>query len=264
MSDTTMIEERLRRFAASPDDADWQDVLRRAGPTAARHRPRLTKRRLVAAAAVAVVLALPALALSGVLGFSNRGTPVRVKGLAVLHGLKFTGAAPGTLVRLAVRDGIGVYAARAKSDSSHLCFYWGGGNGVSPTGRNVNLSGGCYGAANGMLPRRLWNAPFPSPSRPVWDMSSFWPLGLRLTPPHLHAFAIWTLVGVAEDRVRSIQVLALSDCHPVVTVPVIDNVYVDAHMPVVPEAYVVARDAGGNAIWHSLPLNRSARSCGLG
>lgn len=64
MSDTLMIEERLRSFVAAPDDSDWDDVVRRAdaiaGATrrkgrrvAARRRWRPALAALVAAAAVA-------------------------------------------------------------------------------------------------------------------------------------------------------------------------------------------------------------------
>ena len=44
MSESVAIEERLRRFTASPDDRDWSDVLRRAGAVQrdvpAQRRPR--------------------------------------------------------------------------------------------------------------------------------------------------------------------------------------------------------------------------------
>jgi hypothetical protein len=82
------------------------------------------------------------------------------------------------------------------------------------------------------------------------------------------------VVGLAADGVRSMQLLALSDCHPVVTVPVIDNVYINAHPPAVAEGWLVARNAGGKIVWHEplyvgdpvrLPLDRSVpRNCGLG
>jgi hypothetical protein len=70
------------------------------------------------------------------------------------------------------------------------------------------------------------------------------------------------------------QVLALSDCHVVATVPVINNVYIDAHVPRIADLFLVARDASGKVVWHSppmapddtrTPLERSApRNCGLG
>jgi len=62
VSEIVAIEERLRRFTTAPDDADWQDVLRRAGLNAPRPatpppRPRShwTHRRAVVAIVVAVL-----------------------------------------------------------------------------------------------------------------------------------------------------------------------------------------------------------------
>jgi hypothetical protein len=51
MSDTQMLEERLRGFVAAADDADWQDVLRRAGETPQRAAPSFTRRRIALALA---------------------------------------------------------------------------------------------------------------------------------------------------------------------------------------------------------------------
>ena len=62
-------------------------------------------------------------------------------------------------------------------------------------------------------------------------------------------------MGVAANGVRSIQLLAMSDCHQVVTASVINSAYIDAHSPHVAEAFLVARDASGKVIWHSAPLN---------
>ena len=65
MSDTQMIEERLRGFVAAPDDADWQDVLRRAGETPARAAPLFTRRRIMLALAACIAVGGSAAALSG-------------------------------------------------------------------------------------------------------------------------------------------------------------------------------------------------------
>jgi hypothetical protein len=60
MSDTQWIEQRLREFAAGPDDsADWSDVLRRAGE---RLSARRFSRRRLALALVAVVVVAGSLA----------------------------------------------------------------------------------------------------------------------------------------------------------------------------------------------------------
>jgi hypothetical protein len=70
MNDAQAIEQRLRNFLAVPDDADWDDVLRRAaqpssGPVRLRPRLALDRRRwrigaaaITAAAAVAIALAV--------------------------------------------------------------------------------------------------------------------------------------------------------------------------------------------------------------
>ena len=67
MSETQMIEERLHDLFAAPDDADWQDVLSRAGDT--RPQAPLVKRRrmiaVVAAAVIGLAIAVPASGLPG-------------------------------------------------------------------------------------------------------------------------------------------------------------------------------------------------------
>ena len=66
MSDAQMIEERLRGYLAAPDDADWQDVLRRFGETPTRAAPLLTHRRMALALAVCIAVAALAVVFSGV------------------------------------------------------------------------------------------------------------------------------------------------------------------------------------------------------
>jgi hypothetical protein len=290
MSETLTIEERLRRFAASPDDADWQDVLRRADMSR-RRRPRWTRRRLVAAVVVMVALAVATVAVAdrSLFGVSNHGKRahagrVALDGLegGVFHrlGIRFgsTAAAnPRSFVRLAFRDGIGVYAARSKK-GNRRCYYTRlhvvsapGQPSVDPAHR-LQFNGGCGRNFGG-----LGIQPFPSAVRPVLDMSGSVAMQSRRRnhPKRL----LWEqfvapVVGLAADGVRSMQLLALSDCHPVVTVPVIDNVYINAHPPAVAEGWLVARNAGGKIVWHEplyvgdpvrLPLDRSVpRNCGLG
>jgi hypothetical protein len=68
MSDTQILEQRLRTFAAAPDDGtDWGDVLRRAGQRPAARR--FSRRRLAVALAVVVVVAASAVGV-----FVTRGT----------------------------------------------------------------------------------------------------------------------------------------------------------------------------------------------
>jgi hypothetical protein len=226
-----------------------------------RHRlrhPRRANRRLVVAAVVAVALAVPALAFSGALGspfgFSNHGTPIAGGGYQTLHALRGTGAKPGSLVKLATRDGVGVYAARRTKVNhpwaSRLCFYAG------PAERSsFNLgSGGCV---------KPWgnSGVFPSRAHPVWDMSSVGTSEFfsQLPPGSL---TVNLLVGVAADGVRSVQVLALSNCQAVVTAPVVDNVYVATKLPVTAEALIVARDGGGKAVWQRSLTPGKQPACG--
>lgn len=76
MSDTQMIEERLRGFLADPDDADWQEVLRRAGESPTPPAPPLfTRRRLALTLAICVAVAVPGAVLSGLFGTSHTAAP---------------------------------------------------------------------------------------------------------------------------------------------------------------------------------------------
>ena len=67
MSEIEMVEERLRRLAASPDERDWPDVLRRAGVasrgrTGSRSSRRRNGRLVLAVAGVVVVAVVVAVA----------------------------------------------------------------------------------------------------------------------------------------------------------------------------------------------------------
>ena len=70
MNEPQLIEERLRNFLVVPDDADWHDVLTRAGQTPKRAAERFTPRRMALALAACVAVAAPAVAFSGLLGSS--------------------------------------------------------------------------------------------------------------------------------------------------------------------------------------------------
>jgi hypothetical protein len=213
---------------------------------------RLTRRRLVAAVVVAVALALPALALSGVFGslfrFSNRGTPVKGS-LSAVTGFNLSGAKSDSAVQLAARGGVGIYGAR--TSAGDLCYFVGPADQTKL--KSQGLAGGCMNAAA--------SARFPSAAQPVVDMSLY-----ALAPGELGP-SIQRLAGVAADGVASVQLLALSDCRVVATAPVIDNVYAEDNLPLIPEAVIVARDASGNAVWHlavTPPSSPNATTCGLG
>jgi hypothetical protein len=187
--------------------------------------------------------------LGSLFGFSNQGTPVSPADLSrVSAALGITGATPGSVVQLASRAGWTFYAARTASGD--VCYF------DEPAGQNPESgwqaigSGGCKNAAG--------QADFPSPSRPVFNMSSYF-----------NNASIERLAGVAADGVASIEVLALSDCHVVAAAPVIDNVYIADNLPTtIPEAEIVARDANSTVLWHqavgaAIEHAPPANSCGL-
>jgi hypothetical protein len=229
-----------------------------AGPNAPRKRPgrhglRRVRPMLVTAVVVAALavtgVAIADGSLFGIFGISNPGTPV-TGGFYAVHALDVTGAKPGTLVELRASDGFAVYAARERK-GRHFCLYFG------QTGSNPNMGGSCLGI------RGLRGAAFPSRSLPVWDMSSFG-IVFRHGTPVVNA-AVHFFIGVAANGVRSVQLLATSDCHVVVTAPVIDNVYMDVHPPLIAESHIVARNAAGKVVWHKQleAGKKPLRSCGL-
>jgi hypothetical protein len=218
-------------------------------------------------------------------------------------------AKPRTLRRLAFRQGIWVYSARKVKDNS-LCFYMGvhwrkraqapnvgphwrtpgqppgalqlERSGCSRDGGQFALPAGSdfgYGRKAGERAGVWLRAhPFPSPARPILDLSIVGGVREKQLGCSWCSRVVWPdfgiLAGVAANGVHSVQVLSLDTCRPVVTVPVIDNVYIDAQPPQVSAAFLVARNAGGKIIWHSgqlenefthVPLEPEAapRHCGF-
>jgi hypothetical protein len=259
-------------------------------PTILWPRRMRSSRPVLAAALVllALVIAAVAVAAPSLFGFSNHGTRAHansaVKGYLEGQPFKRLGLAtavaakPSTFRRLAFRQGIGVYSARKKTDHS-LCFYMGlrprtlnwkghpnelqliragcsrdGGQFALPAGSNFG-----YGRKAGARAQAWLRAhPFPSQARPIMDLSLV--SGVRVKQlgcswcSRVVLYDFGLLAGVAANGVRSVQVLSLNTCRPVVTVPVINNVYIDAHPPRVPSAFLVARNAGGKIIWHGWQL----------
>jgi hypothetical protein len=280
MSESVTIEQRLRRFVSTADDADWQDVLNRADIRPSR-RPRITPRRLVVALVLVLALVLAAVSIAGgsLFGFSNRGTrvqpPLSIRRLLddqTLHRLGFTFRLH-TVKLLAFRHGFGFYTARTKK-GDHLCYLRVQGRGNFPYFECAPYAGffvlpeRIVGNPDGSKKEQIaWirNHPFPSPARPLMDMSEL----------SVERGTFDRLLGLAADGVRSVQLLALSDCHPIVTVPVIDNVYIQTGKARGTPAFLVARNASGKIIWHSAktymtapqvraPLERKLpRNCGL-
>jgi hypothetical protein len=244
--------ERLERLADEPErEATWTRIIARRD--AVPHLTRLPRRRLVAAVVAAVALAVPALAFSGVLGslfsFSNQGTPVKQGNLSRVSSLDLSAATKGSVVQLADRDGLGIYAA--KTAIGNLCYFTGPPD--QSELKTQEFGGGCMNTHA--------SSNFPSPSDPVYDISLF-ALAPGATGP-----SVQRLAGVAADGVASVQLLALSDCHVVATARVTGNVYVANNLPMISEAVIVARDTSGAAVWHEAvtpAFNANASSCGLG
>lgn len=237
-----MIISELERMVPLPDRsrADWAGVLRRAGLAESSFR----WRRLVVAVLIVAALAVPALALSGVLdplfGVSNQGTPIPSSDLSHVSAIidevgQLTGAPPGTVVQLASRNGWTFYAAGAANGD--VCYF-----DEAPPGSESDGIPNPPGLGGGSCKDAAGEADFPSPARPVFNMSHY-----LNGPPDM---SVIVLAGVAADGVASVQVLALSDCRVVATAPVVDNVYIADNLPLLPEAEIVARDAAGNPVWH--------------
>ena len=192
-------------------------------------------RPLAVAVAIAVVLAVPALALSGALGdlfgFSNHGTPVNENNIDLnsASALRVTGVAPGSVKLLASRGGVGIYAAR--TPGGNLCYFLGGPQRPDANG----LSGGCLNAAA--------SARFPSPEQPLVDMTVF------MYKPGADGETITRLAGVAADGVAKVEVLG-SECHVVADAAVVDNVYVDSSLPDTPAVGIRALDGNGKQVYH--------------
>jgi hypothetical protein len=159
-----------------------------------------------------------------------------------------TGEAPSRVVQLASRDGWTFYGARTAKD---VCYF-------SAPPPHSESDGIPNGGAGGSCKDAAGEPDFPSPTRPVFNMSHY-----------LNNSTVVTLVGVAADGVASVQVLARSDCHVVVSAPVIDNTYLADNLPIVQEAQIVARDVEGKVVWHQAVGGAAqpappTSSCGLG
>ena len=181
-------------------------------------------RRVAAAAVALAAIAVPAGAFAddvgGLLGFSAQGQSVPTSSTPFAEVTALNEAFqelgfPTTLQFLARRDGISFYVAR-KADGV-LCFAVDVGAGKAV---------GCdFGSAHGAV--------FPSPERPVLDLSRF-SKGARLA-------------GFAADGVSRVALFDASGA-TIASAPVIDNVYADASPPA-GAVGVVALDAGGAVVY---------------
>jgi hypothetical protein len=171
------------------------------------------RRRGVLAAAVVAVLAVPAIALSGiagsVFGFGNPGTAVSTSqlGLSDAQTLRQHNVDVGAGVKLlAVRSGMALYASR-KTDGE-TCFLTGPAEGTAPTA----IAFGTPCASN-----------FPSARTPILGDTVFRrspvPGQTELGPQTLAA-----VYGLAADGVASVEVLDANG-GVIANAPVTENVY---------------------------------------
>jgi len=111
VNNTQLIEERLQRLGAGPDDGDWDAVVRRAGETPERARRVMTRWRIGLASVAVCIAAGVAVAFSGLLDSAGRSAPQAAPQQLVPITLKFTRDDAGTItsidatVRAATRGG---------------------------------------------------------------------------------------------------------------------------------------------------------------
>jgi hypothetical protein len=225
--------ERIAVLEESPArERIYALILARAAETVADERPRRPRRLAIAVVSLALLLAFPALALSGQLGslfgFANTGSSVETSNLRRASALDLTGARPGTLKLLASRAGVGFYAARTRSGGR--CYFLGSPN----RSDERELSGGCLNTEA--------SARFPSPAMPIVDMSAF------IYRPYASGEEVSRLAGVAADGVAKVEVLG-DDCSAIGEAPVIGNVYVDTKVSDKPAVGIEALDNSGKRLY---------------
>jgi len=233
VSDSTLIERRIRSFVSSLDDSDWDEVVRRAGvsqrttltsasprqgsPPLRRHR-----RRALLALSLAVVIGVPAAAfaddIGGLLGLSNKGTAVSTRTLSkdssLVRDMRELGF-PSTLELLGTREGIRFYAAQKP-----LGYCLAVVEAAKPEGSQRRASD--VGCENG-------GDAFPSARNPV----SVFPVGGRFA-------------GFAADGVASVALVDGSG-RTVASANVSQNLFVGGAMPM-GDVTVVALDAQGDVL----------------
>lgn len=198
-----------------------------------RPRPTRSRRLLVAGISIAIAAsAIPAAALSGRLSslfdFSNRGTP-DVPEAQQLNNVRVAdrlGLQPGSTMRLAERSGVVFYSVRGKDQRE--CFGMGSGD-VAETYETL------------VCPSPDDPVPFPSPSRPVLDLSPM--MG------HEGSTRVYfpRIIGFAADGVAEVGFVDLDGrTH---TTPVEGNVYFAENLADVPAQAQIALDAQGDVVW---------------
>jgi hypothetical protein len=201
------------------------------------------RRRGVLAAAVVAVLAIPALAFSGIagslFGFGNQGTAVSTSQLALSDAqtLRQHNVDVGAGVKLlAVRSGLALYASR--TTDGETCFLAGPAEGTAPTA----IAFGTPCASN-----------FPSADKPILGDTVF-----RRSPVAGHTElgpqTLAAVYGLAADGVASVEVLD-ADGGVIANAPVTENVYSNRLPTSAPgttaptPTKIVALDAAGKRVY---------------
>jgi hypothetical protein len=245
MSDAQMIEERLRGFRVDADDADWEDVLRRAEMAPKRVPARLSRRRMALALVACIAIAAPAIVLSGLLNSSHKP--------AASTGPTSSGCVPlRSRLQATTRSGQSVVEAvgalTGQSKTQQLTIYH------EMRLRTVRTLSGKT------LPRNLsgWIQTSPQPAAFAADAPGLW-------APDGHLIAILTPARLAHTPVGPLLSIA-----PLVHGNVILNsaaCWADPSLPTsaftgrlqeVPgsNAYTLAQRAGG---FHAYPLSQLLR-----
>lgn len=191
-----------------------------------------TRRMAAIAAAALMAIAVPTLALAdhyGILGLSNPGEPISRASLDPYElGALETYGNVGGMRRLGERAGVAFYVGR--SDRGGLCFATGSAAGSAP---KLDHFMGCQADVPDA---------FPSPSRPILDLSSF------MSPNPREIVYITRLSGFAADGVASVGYI---DTNGVThTTPVIDNIYaIDLFHKDVAATAIVALDSEGRELY---------------
>lgn len=197
---------------------------------------RRSRRLLVAGVSIAIAASvIPAAALSGRLtslfDLSNRGT-ADVPEAQQLNSVRVAdqlGLQPGSTIRLAERSGVGFYTVRGEGQTQ--CF----GIRSGPAADSTFTTLTCQSPDDA--------APFPSPSRPVLDLS---PIMGQEGNTRVH---LPRMIGFAADGVAEVGVVD-ADGH-IHTTPVQANVYFTEDFADFPAQAMVALDAQGEVVWRS-------------
>jgi hypothetical protein len=237
-------------------DAVRATIDRRRSQGSGRRSLHASRRPAIIGAAIAVVLAVPALAFSGVFdslfGFSNQGTSVSTSQLELntVQILEQDNVDIGAgITLLATRDDIAIYASR--TIDGRTCLLTGPASGTAPTIITIGTlcESGFPSSQHPLLGNYvLVRKPVTPIQGPAPAIGSTAPLN----EGKLGAQSVGGLEGLAADGVATVEAID-ADGNVILKAPVVDNVYFARrdvqHLDItVPAAKIVALDADGNVV----------------